>query len=126
MGVRTLDHFIGRYRVLSRRRDLRDSSDADLLRLFARDRDEAAFELLVQRYWPTVMGVSSRLLPCSQDAEDVFQATFLLLAQRAGSLRSPGTVGNWLYGVAYRTALEARAMAARRRVKEALASPRAE
>jgi RNA polymerase sigma factor (sigma-70 family) len=73
-----------------------------------------------------VLGVCRRLLGNSHDAEDAFQATFLVLVRKAASIRPAGMVGNWLYGVAHRTALEARRSAARRRAKEAQVAPRTE
>jgi RNA polymerase sigma factor (sigma-70 family) len=73
-----------------------------------------------------VLGVCRRLLHNPHDAEDAFQVTFLVLVRKASSLHSPGTIGNWLYGVAHRTALEVRKAAAKRRAKEAMAIPRAE
>jgi RNA polymerase sigma factor (sigma-70 family) len=94
-------------------------ADSDLLNRFTQHRDEAAFEALVRRHGPMVYGVCRRLLRHDQDAEDAFQATFLVLVRKASALRSPGTVANWLYGVANRTALELRRSGARRRVKEA-------
>lgn len=113
-----VSHALDRWRVVARMGDLRDRPDAELLGLFARERDEAAFELLVRRHGPMVMGVCSRLLPGRADAEDAFQATFLLLVRRAGALRAPGGVAGWLYGVARRTARDARRLAARRRRHE--------
>jgi RNA polymerase sigma factor (sigma-70 family) len=93
--------------------------DGDLLNRYVRQKDEAAFEALVRRHGPMVMGVCRRVLHHSHDAEDAFQATFLVLVRKAATLQAPGMIGNWLYGVAYRTALEARKSAARRRTKEA-------
>jgi RNA polymerase sigma factor (sigma-70 family) len=95
-----------------------DATDSQLLERFALGRDEAAFTALVGRHGPMVLGVCRRLLPNVHDAEDAFQATFLVLARKAGSIRQPEALGNWLYGVAYRTALEARAKAAKRRARE--------
>ena len=89
------------------------AGDADLLGRFARDRDAAAFEALIGRHGPMVLGVCRRILRRGPDADDAFQATFLLLVQRAGSLRQPEQLGPWLYGVACRTALKARSRAAR-------------
>ena len=95
-----------------------ETSDRHLLERFASGHDETAFAALVERHGPMVFGVCRRILRSSHDAEDAFQAAFLVLARKAGSIRQPDALGNWLYGVAYRTALEARARAARRRVRE--------
>jgi RNA polymerase sigma factor (sigma-70 family) len=83
-------------------------SDADLLARFVRGRDEAAFELLVWRHGPLVLGVCRRVLRNEQDAEDVFQATFLTLARKASSIAKGECISSWLYQVAYRIALRAR------------------
>jgi RNA polymerase sigma factor (sigma-70 family) len=93
-------------------------SDADLLESFLSRRDEAAFEALLRRHGPMVLGVCRRVLGNRHDAEDAFQATFLVLVRKAASIRPRELVGNWLWGVAYRTALKARAMNAKRRTKE--------
>jgi RNA polymerase sigma factor (sigma-70 family) len=93
-------------------------SDAQLLESFLSRRDEAAFEALLRRHGPMVLGVCRRVLRNAHDAEDAFQATFLVLARRAGSIRCRQVVASWLYGVAYRTARKARAMNAKRRAKE--------
>jgi RNA polymerase sigma factor (sigma-70 family) len=100
-----------------------DTTDADLLGRFASRHDEEAFTALVQRHGPMVMGVCRRLLGNHHDAEDAFQATFLVLARKARSVGRPELLGNWLYGVASRTALKARARAAERRRKEGRAVP---
>jgi RNA polymerase sigma factor (sigma-70 family) len=93
-------------------------SDAELLELFLDRRDEAAFEALLRRHAPMVLGVCQRVLRQAQDAEDACQATFLVLARKAASLRSPELLGHWLYGIALRTALKARAMNSKRRARE--------
>jgi RNA polymerase sigma factor (sigma-70 family) len=102
------------------------ATDCDLLTRYLRERDELAFEAIVHRYGPMVLGVCQRVLRNSADAEDAFQATFLILVRKAPTLRTPGRVGNWLYGVAYRTALQARDAAVKRRTKEAKAMARVE
>jgi RND family efflux transporter MFP subunit len=92
--------------------------DGVLLERFVADRDEAAFELLLWRHGPAVLGVCRRLLADPNDAEDAFQATFLALAKKAAGIRRGEVVGTWLYRVACRVALRARAERARRASRE--------
>jgi RNA polymerase sigma factor (sigma-70 family) len=92
-----------------------DRPDAALLADFVGTGDEAVFTVLVRRHGPMVFGLCHRLLADHHAAEDAFQATFLLLAKKARGLRHPGRLGPWLYGVARRTALKARAAVGRRR-----------
>jgi RNA polymerase sigma factor (sigma-70 family) len=92
-------------------------TDGQLLARFVAARDEASFAALVRRHGPMVLGVCRRLLRHTKDAEDCFQATFLVLARKASVVRRDA-VGSWLYAVAYRTSLEARAINARRRARE--------
>src|SRR5437763_852348 len=96
----------------------RARSDGQLLDRFIARRDEAAFAELLRRHGPMVLGVCRRLLGHAQDAEDAFQATFMVLVRKARSVMPRELVGNWLYGVAYRVALEAQARAGRRRARE--------
>jgi RNA polymerase sigma factor (sigma-70 family) len=100
------------HRLLGNRRDA--GSDDQLLDRFVRQRDEQAFSVLMSRYGPLVWGACRRIVVHEQDAEDVFQATFLLLARQASAIRKRASVGSWLFGVAHRLALRARADAARR------------
>jgi RNA polymerase sigma factor (sigma-70 family) len=99
--------------------DHRQPSDPQLLNSFLRGNDQEAFTILVRRHGPMVLGVCRRVLRGNlHDAEDAFQATFIVFARKAGSLKRPERLANWLYGVAYRTALQARCRAARRGARE--------
>ncbi|HZU39007.1 MAG TPA: sigma-70 family RNA polymerase sigma factor, partial [Gemmataceae bacterium] len=93
-------------------------ADAQLLEAFLNQRDELAFEALVRRHGPMVLAVCRRVTGNAHDAEDAFQATFLVLARKAASLRSRQLLPGWLYRIAYRTALNTRAMTKKRRAKE--------
>jgi RNA polymerase sigma factor (sigma-70 family) len=95
-----------------------EESDAQLLERFLARRDEAAFAVLLRRHGGMVLRVCRRVLHHPQDAEDCFQAAFLLLARNAASIRKAESVASWLYGVAYRLSIKARAQAARRQAKE--------
>ncbi|HYT93105.1 MAG TPA: RNA polymerase sigma factor [Gemmataceae bacterium] len=95
-----------------------DLTDGQLLGRFIDQHDEAAFAALVRRYGPMVLGVCRRLLRHHHNAEDAFQATFLVLVHKAAAIRPRELVGNWLYGVACRTALKARTLAARNARRE--------
>jgi RNA polymerase sigma factor (sigma-70 family) len=102
--------------------DAEHPADRHLLERFLASRDEAAFAALVRRHGAMVLGVGRRLLHDGHAAEDVFQATFLILARQAASIRRQEALGSWLYGVAYRVALRARDAAASRRRRERHAS----
>jgi RNA polymerase sigma factor (sigma-70 family) len=99
------------------------ATDRELLRRFVAGRDEPAFAALVGRHGPLVLGVCRRLLARPQDAEDAFQATFLILARKAASVRWQESAAGWLHGVARRVALKARAAALRRAAREQSARP---
>jgi RNA polymerase sigma factor (sigma-70 family) len=109
-------------------RDGGGMTDGQLLDRFVsrRDEAEAAFTALVRRHGPMVLGVCRRILHNVQDAEDAFQATFLVLVGKAATIARPELLGNWLYGVAYRTALDARAAARRRRERQVDSMPEPE
>src|SRR5579883_1588110 len=98
-----------------------ECEDAELLTRFITSRDSAAFEALVARHGPMVLRVCQHVLGNQHDAEDAFQATFLVLARKAASVCPPGALSGWLHGVACRIALGART-AARRRIREGHAS----
>jgi RNA polymerase sigma factor (sigma-70 family) len=124
MTASRLHRALGHVRAALRPQGADATADGDLLGRYVRDRDGDAFAALVRRHGPMVLGVCRRVLGNPDDAEDAFQATFLVLARRAASVRPRRLVGNWLYGVAHRTALAARRAAATRRAKEARAAPR--
>jgi RNA polymerase sigma factor (sigma-70 family) len=94
------------------------TDDGRLLQRFVRDRDQDAFTQLVTRDGPLVLGVCRRVLRDYHEAEDVFQATFLVLARKAAGIRKPESLSCFLHGVAYRLALKARVEADRRRQRE--------
>ncbi|WP_165070349.1 RNA polymerase sigma factor [Paludisphaera rhizosphaerae] len=99
-------------------RDGIDPPDARLLHRFLHDRDESAFETLVDRHGPLVLSVCRRYLRDPRDVEDAFQATFLVLVRKGGDLRDRDALASWLYGVARRVALRARSNALTRRDRE--------
>ncbi len=99
-------------------RDDADRTDGELLALFIEEKDGVAFEALVRRHGPMVLSVCRRVVRNHHDVEDAFQATFLVLARKASSVKPRAMVANWLHGVAYRTALKARAVIAKRQERE--------
>ncbi|HEV3118468.1 MAG TPA: sigma-70 family RNA polymerase sigma factor, partial [Gemmataceae bacterium] len=99
-------------------RDGAGLTDGQLLHDYLSRHEEAALAALVRRHGPMVWGVCRRVVRNYHDAEDAFQATFLVLVRRAASITSPELLANWLYGVAHQTALKARATTAKRRARE--------
>jgi RNA polymerase sigma factor (sigma-70 family) len=96
-------------------------TDGELIDRFRTSRDEGgerAFEVLVTRHGPMVMGVCRNILDDPTDVHDAFQATFLVLARRAGSIRQRDSVGSWMYGVAVRVAARSRVASIRRRIRD--------
>ena len=118
MAYRTLQAVVCHIRRMAGASDATGSDDAQLLTRFVSQRDEAAFETLVRRHGPMVLGVCQRLLPNPYDCEDAFQVTFLVLLRKAGSLRQRELLASWLYGVAYRTAMKARSLSLQRQSRE--------
>src|SRR5437868_13572921 len=105
--------------VLPRLRDVslaphEAAGDAELLERFVSVRDEVAFEVMLRRHGPMVFAVCRRVLRHTHDAEDAFQATFLVLAHKAAAVSPRANLAGWLHGVAHKTALKARHRAAHR------------
>src|SRR3954471_16279438 len=118
MASRPNGEVMQQIRRLFERGSLGGFSEWQLLDRYATRRDESAFEALVARHGPMVLGVCRRVLDDPHAVEDAFQATFLVLVRKAGSLGERDAIGHWLYGVACRVALRARSESARRRSLE--------
>ena len=116
MATRQLDEFLQRLRVVLQERPL--VTDGELLERFANLGEESALATLVRRHAAMVWGVCARLLNNHHDVEDAFQATFLVLVRKAAFIRPRDKVANWLYGVAYQTAVRTRATSAKQRTRE--------
>jgi RNA polymerase sigma factor (sigma-70 family) len=124
MGTAQLGTLLRHIHKLAGGDRIRQRTDRELLDDFVSRRDEAAFAALIGRHGPMVLRVCRRVLRHEQDAEDAFQASFLVLARNAGSIRKREAIASWLHGVAYRIAMNARRSAARRRAHEARLSVR--
>src|SRR6516164_6843824 len=118
MATAEMDTLIGYLRRAVLREDGAGKTDGQLLASFIEQEDETAFEALVHRHGPMVFGACLRIVGNHHDAEDAFQATFLVLARKASSVRPRERVANWLHGVALRTAMKAKTMSAKRRGRE--------
>ena len=118
MAISPLIEFLQSIRRAEFRRDEAGWTDGQLLEAYVRSREEAAFAALVHRHGPMVWGVCRRVLCDETDAEDAFQATFLVLVRKAASVVPREQIANWLYGVARQTAVKARAMAVKRKARE--------
>jgi TIGR03009 family protein len=118
MAHAQLDAVLRHLRSVHETHALAEASDAQLLDRFTGRREEAAFATLLRRHGPMVLGVSRRVVHRVQDAEDVYQATFLLLARKAGAIRKRESVASWLHGVAHRLALRLKEQTIRRHARE--------
>src|SRR5262245_25202369 len=116
MPTSPLNRVMQRLRGALRPPEGADLTDEQLLECFVRHQEAEALEELVHRHGPMVWGACCRILQNQHDAEDAFQATFLVLVRKASSIRA--RVGAWLYGVAHQTARKARANRAKRRERE--------
>src|SRR5438552_11674547 len=114
-----LGSFLRDVRVLMTVRGAGALSDAELLRRYTAERDDSAFAALVERHGPMVLSICRRILRHAHDAEDAFQATFLVLARKAGAIRKHEALGGWLHRVAFRAAHKLRATAMRRKERSA-------
>ena len=115
MSERVLSDVLRRIRQMVRPQGVSEQTDGYLLDRFIHDRDEAAFDELLGRHGPMVLGVCRHLLGNVPDAEDVFQATFMVLLRKAGSIQKRGSLASWLHGVAYRLACNVKIQSSRRR-----------
>src|SRR5947207_13909073 len=122
MSTSQIQPILRRLRGAALRQSGAGLTDGELLESFLAGGDEVAFEALVHRHGPMVLATCRRVLRDWHDAEDAFQATFLVLVRKADSVVPRERVGNWLYGVAYQTAVRVRAEGARRRLRETPAS----
>jgi RNA polymerase sigma factor (sigma-70 family) len=118
MAACALVGFLEQVRRSALLREVENQTDGQLLETFIRTSDKLALEALILRHAPMVWGVCRRTLLNDHDAEDAFQAAFLVFARKASSLRSRVLLANWLYGVARKTACKARQVAAKRCARE--------
>src|SRR5580704_12477281 len=105
MGRQSLNGVLQHLRTMAAVQTTRGLSDCELLERFLKGHDEAAFTVLIERHGSMVLGVCRRALPNFHDAEDACQATFLVLARKAASVRKKPSLSSWLHGVACRVAV---------------------
>src|SRR5262245_32415259 len=125
MAKPPLSQVLGQLRKIADQQRQQDATDGQLLEAFAARQEEPAFAALLRRHGAMVLSVCQRILGQEQEAEDVFQATFLLLARKASSIRKRESVGPWLHSVAHRLSLRAKAQNALRQARERKAIPQA-
>src|ERR1700677_2321304 len=114
MVKQSLNHVLDNLRKSAAVQTCRGLSDRELLERFVEAHDETAFTVLIERHGPMVFGVCRRALPSQHDAEDACQATFLVLARKAASIRKKTSLGSWLHGAAFRAAIGLKREHARR------------
>ena len=119
MVTNRISRVVERLRSTALRMDRADLTDGQLLEMFVCYHEQEALEAIVRRHASMVWGACRRILRNYHDAEDAFQATFLVLVRRAASVTPREMVGNWLYGVAHQTAMKAKTTRAKRRMREA-------
>jgi len=126
MATTQLNAVLQHVRETTANRKVDDSSDSQLLAEFAAQETEAAFAAILKRHGAMVLRVCRRVLQHEQDAEDAFQATFLVLARRAAAIRKKEAIASWLHGVAHPVAMNVKRAATRRRLhwEQAKAAPR--
>ena len=118
MASKSINGVLQHVRLLAAVQTGRALPDHELLTRFVEQKDEAAFTVLIERHGPMVLGVCQRALRHAQDAEDACQATFLVFARKAGSLRKSDSLGSWLHGIACRIAANLKRQQARRLKRE--------
>jgi enediyne biosynthesis protein E4 len=118
MTSATLSEVLSSLRKLTDAHGLRELADGELLERFVTRRDESAFATLMRRHGPMVWSVCCRMLQDPHRAEDAFQATFLVLVRKAGSIRKSASIGSWLHGIALRVAIKSRTQTATVRAQE--------
>jgi DNA-directed RNA polymerase specialized sigma24 family protein len=117
MAISPISKFLQNIRRAALRRDEAELTDGQLLDAYVHSREEAAFAALLHRHGPMVWGVCRRILGHHQDAEDAFQATFLVLVRNAAATRKQESLAAWLHGVAWRIAHKARMRSARQQAR---------